>query len=545
MRLMPRTRWGVALRGLFAFILVVSCVAAATATAVLLKVKDVVDILNTQRAITTPQLTLPAPGKPQTLLLVGVDHRYHEGAVSAGNTDTMMLVRVNDASATINALSVPRDLAVDVPGYGMEKLNAAYSEGGPTLLIKTLKADVFPTLHVNHILLVDFSSFSNLINAIGCVYAQVDRRYYNHSIGPADPTTDYSSIDIQPGYQKLCGGHGADLGGADTALAFVRFRHNDTDFVRQARQQDFIRWAKAGFSTSALLQNETTLMKDFARDVQSDSLLHSTDGLLDLFKLGVNANGSTLKSFSFPYTGFAQIAGADDVTFSEAASEAAYQRFMRPTKAAVGGPTTVTTPARPPATPASKRGRRGHRRPHAYVPPAGMVADPSDGNSQAAHLGHPGLPVYYPRLIPSDYSYCFAFTGNCNVGYEPASAYAASYPRRYSIIGTNGKRYPAYVMTLSYASGGQTDTAYGRFATVEGTTWTGAGHAAGPPILRKPSEEKYVNGKLLYIYTAGGSVDVVAWQTRGAVYWVSNDLQNLMPNAQMIAMAASFTRAAA
>jgi LCP family protein required for cell wall assembly len=541
MRLMPRTRWGVAWRSLLAFVIVVGCAAGATATAGLLQVQNVVDIIDVHHAIVSREITLPAPGQPQTLLLVGVDHRYHEGRRSAGNTDTMMLVRIDDSSTTINALSIPRDLAVEVPGYGQQKLNEAYSEGGPTLLIKTLKADVFPDLHVNHILLVDFSSFSNLINAIGCVYAQVDRRYYNHSIGPADPTTDYSSIDIQPGYQRLCGGSGGGLGGASSALAFVRFRHNDTDFVRQARQQDFLRWAKEGFSSSTLLSRRTQLLDDFGNDVQSDHFLHTTDGLIELFNLAINANGSTLKSIPFPYTGFVNVGGADDVAFSETAAEAAYRRFMTPTNAPAAG-TSVKKPA--PPTRAGARGRRGHRRPHAYVPPAGMTADSGDGNSQAAHLGRPGLPVYYPKYIPGNFAYCFSFTGNCDIGYEPASAYTASYPRHYSITGTDGKRYRSYVMTLSYGSGGQTNTAYGRFATIEGTTWTGLGHASGPPILRKPSQERYVNGKLLYIYSQGGSVTLVAWQTHRAVYWVSNDLQNLIPNAQMIAMAASFTRAA-
>jgi LCP family protein required for cell wall assembly len=536
MRLMPRTRWGVVWRGLLAFVIVTGCAAGVTATAVLLKVKAIVNVIDTHQAIVTKQLTLPKPGKPETLLLIGVDHRYHEGSASAGNTDTMMLMRIDDRSTTINALSIPRDLAVDVPGYGEEKLNAAYAERGPNLLIQTLKADVFPNLHVNHILLVDFSSFSNLINAIGCVYAQVDRRYYNHSIGPADPTTDYSSIDIQPGYQRMCGGHGANLGGPTSALAFVRFRHNDTDFVRQARQQDFLRWAKEGFSTNTLLTNQSTLLTDFANDVQTDPFLHSTDGLLDLFKLGVNANGTTLKSIPFPYTGFVNVGGANDVAFSEAASEAAYQKFMTPTPKAPGAPTTVTTP-KPPKTSGKKR----HK--HGYVPPSTMRADPDDGISQSAHLGHPGLPVYYPKFIPNDFSYCFSLTGNCNVGYEPASAYAESYPRHYSITGTDGRRYPSYVMTLSYGFNGQTDTGYGRFATVEGTTWTGAAHEAGPPILRKPTAEKYVNRKLLYIYSQGGSYTLVAWQTHRAVYWVSNDLQNLIPNGQMLAMAATFTRA--
>jgi anionic cell wall polymer biosynthesis LytR-Cps2A-Psr (LCP) family protein len=94
---------------------------------------------------------------------------------------------------------------------------------------------VFPELQVNHIVDVNFAGFEDLVNAIGCVYTDVDHRYYNNTAG----LTDYSSIDIQPGYQKLCGDQ-AITG----ALAFVRFRHTDSDIVRNARQQDFIRWAK-------------------------------------------------------------------------------------------------------------------------------------------------------------------------------------------------------------------------------------------------------------------------------------------------------------
>jgi LCP family protein required for cell wall assembly len=543
MRLMPRTGWGVAWRGLLALVIVVGCAAGATATAGLLKVKDVVDVLNTQKPIKSQQLTLPAPGKPQTLLLVGVDHRYSEGQASAGNTDTMMLMRIDDSSTTINALSIPRDLAVEVPGYGEEKLNAAYSQGGPSLLIRTLKADVFPQLKINHILLVDFSSFANLINAIGCVYAQVDRRYYNHSIGPVEQITNYSSIDIQPGYQKMCGGSRSNLGGANTALAFVRFRHNDSDFVRQARQQDFLRWAKENFSTSQLLSSENTLLNDFAHDVQSDSLLHNTDGLIDLFKLGVNANGSTLKSIAFPYTGYVDVGGGDDVAFVESASEAAYQQFLTPTpEPPAGTSTTVTVPTVPPTTGKHKH----HKRPGSYVPPAtaNMTADPDDGTSQAAHLGNPGLPIYYPKYVPDNYTYCFSITGNCDIGYEPESAYASSYPRHYSIDGFDGKKYPSYVMTLSYGSGGQTDIAEGQFVTVQGTTWPGAGHAAGPPILRTPSAIKIVHGRVLYEYSQGGALTVVAWKTNRAVYWIANNLQNLLPKDQMVAMAASFTHAA-
>ena len=73
-----------------------------------------------------------------------------------------------------------------------------------------------------------FNGFWRAVNAVGCVYADIDRRYYNDS-------AEYVYIDVQPGYQRMCG---------RKALQYVRFRHEDTDIVRAARQQDFLRQAK-------------------------------------------------------------------------------------------------------------------------------------------------------------------------------------------------------------------------------------------------------------------------------------------------------------
>ena len=115
----------------------------------------------------------------------------------------MMLVRIDPNSSTINLLSVPRDLEVQIPQGGLietAKLNAAYSIGGPNLLVQVVRNQVFPGLKINHIIDINFGGFEDLVNAIGCVYTDVDHRYYNNTA-----YTNYSSIDIQPGYQKLCG----------------------------------------------------------------------------------------------------------------------------------------------------------------------------------------------------------------------------------------------------------------------------------------------------------------------------------------------------
>ncbi len=175
-----------------------------------------------------------------------------------------------------------------------------------------------------------------------------------------------------------------------------------------------------------------------------------------------------------------------------------------------------------------------------------MAADPGDGRSQSARLVGHGLPVYYPKYIPDDFEYCFSITGNCDIGYEVQvnpEAYVESYPRHYEIDGAGGKKYPSYVMTLVASSGGVSDTGTGEYANVQGTTWPGAGHAAGPPILRSPSATRVVSGKLLYEYSQGGRFSVVAWKTNRGVYWISNTLQDNIPNDQMVAMAASLTPA--
>ena len=86
--------------------------------------------------------------------------------------------------------------------------------------------EVFPGLKLNNILDVSFQGFIKVVDALGCAYVTVDHRYYN-PLG-----TGYTAINLQPGYQKLC---------YEDALSYVRYRHTDSDFVRVARQQDFMR----------------------------------------------------------------------------------------------------------------------------------------------------------------------------------------------------------------------------------------------------------------------------------------------------------------
>jgi LCP family protein required for cell wall assembly len=490
-----------------AAVLVIACAAATTAVAGLLQVKQIVIDLNLTAPLKHANVTLPAPGAPETLLLVGSDHRAGTPYNSA-NTDSMMLVRIDDSSSTINVLSIPRDLEVQLPvgggATGEFKLNAAYSFGGTNLLITTLRQQVFPGLVVNHIVDLNFGGFEQLVDAIGCVYTDVDHRYYNNTA-----QTDYSSIDLQPGYQKLCG---------SGALQFVRFRHTDSDIVRNARQQDFIRWAKDQYGVSRLLGNESTLLRIFGANAQTDKSLHTTDGLIDLFDLILDADGHQIKSIPFPAilglcAGNAQTPCYVNSTAS--AEAAAYARFMTPTSAPprTAPPSTTATGRRTPAT----------------VSRAGLVADPGDGRSQAAQLGNIAMPVYYPRLIVAGSQYCFSMTANCDEYPNPNSEYTGSYPRAYLIHEPDGTPHVAYVSSLVINS------LLGEYYTVQGTTWL------HPPILDGPTQTLMVAGKTLLEYSQGGKLSDVAWRTPQAVYWVSNTLANNIPNSQMVAMAASLT----
>ncbi len=514
--MIPRTRGGMLWRFLLAVVLIVGASATTTAVAGLLQVKDLVNLISVNPGIVSKQIVLPQPGKPQTILLIGSDHRASDPSFRDANTDTMLLVRLNAASSTINVMSVPRDLQVNIPGYGTSKLNAAYSDGGYGLLIQTIRDNVFPGFRPNHIVDTNFTGFSDLVDAIGCVYSDVDHRYYNSSSGVQGTPDDYSSIDIQPGYQKLCGDNQSVHG----ALPFVRFRHTDTDIVRNARQQDFIRWAKEQYGISQLLSNRDKLLRIFGKYSTLDKGLQSTDQLLDLFNLVAFSDGDAIRQIPFPVQYQPCTTSSCYVTAtSPAAARAAYARFEAPTR---------KSQVKNKTTPKSAKGAQQL----AKIPTAGLTAAAASGRAQAARLTHAGMPVYYPRLIKTGSTYCLGIVNvDCVDGNEPAAAYAHSYPRQYKIRGRHGTPYAAYRMTIAI------DPSMGQYYGVQGTAWR------DPPLLASPSGTRTINGRKLYLYANGGRLTTVAWHNGTDTYWISNTLTSQIPNGQMVGIAASLTLA--
>jgi LCP family protein required for cell wall assembly len=504
MSLIPSSRGGALWRFALAAVIVIGFSATTTAVAGLLEFKTIAHYIAKTPAIVHARVVVPTPGNPQTILILGSDHRAGEPQRDA-NTDTIMLVRLDASSSTINVMSVPRDLMVDIPLPDGEaetaKVNAAYSIGGPNLVVKTIQQNVFPELQVNHIVDINFTGFADLVDAIGCVYTQVDHYYYNNTA-----YTDYSSIDVEPGYQKLCG---------VAALSYVRFRHTDNDLVREARQQDFIRDAKDQYGQANLISHRDQLLKIFGAHTQTDPNLHTIDGLINLFNLVAFSDGHAIKQIPFPTADIDyQVGNADYVTANANAESSAFNEFMTPTVSASASTTTTAA-----ATTAPKSER---------APTAGLIPDLKDGKLQAAALGKAGVPVYVPRLLAAGSEYCSSGLANCPTG-SPISEVGA-YPRKYVIRTQRRQPEAAYQLTVAL------NPTLGQYYDVEGMTWQ------HPPSLVDPTEVKVLDGRRLELYFEGAKLDLVAWHTERGVYWISNTLTDNLDKQQMIGLAASLVR---
>jgi LCP family protein required for cell wall assembly len=189
------------------------------------------------RQSATALLTLPtipatsaSPVGPITILLLGSDRRPGEDVTP--RADAIIVVYIDPARGRAAMLSLPRDLWVPIPGYGENRLNAAYlwgeHDGPPGTGMALAKATVGDLLGlpIDYVAVVDFRGFIGLIDALDGVTvdvaeALVDTRF---------PTADhgFTTVRFAPGPQPMDGA---------TALTYCRVRHPDDDFARHLRQQ--------------------------------------------------------------------------------------------------------------------------------------------------------------------------------------------------------------------------------------------------------------------------------------------------------------------
>jgi LCP family protein required for cell wall assembly len=469
-------------------------------------------------------ITPPPAGKPQTILLVGSDRRFGDPK-GAAHSDTLMLVRLDPRQQATTVLSIPRDLKVEIPGYGTSKINAAYGEGGLDLTVRTVKSLLSTPGHpfkINHAIAVNFRGFKDAVSVIRCVYVDVDRRYY-HSNAGLPIGERYAQINVQPGYQRLCG---------QPALEYVRYRHGDNDLVRAARQQDFLRAAGDELSTSTIISHLKRLVRAFAKATSSDANLQSATGLLRLAHLVIGLTGHPVRQVRFPATLVNSPAAAptttvagqpvfstpvtglgDYVTATPAQIQRAVERFLHP------------LPPRPAVkVPQAKKssGGKHHRKPAVAATAAsyGLV----DAFAQAKALVRPALrgkhmhlPFYAPRWLTPR-------------GRYPQSSSVAPMPRVYAIADRSGHRHRAYRLVV------EENVVEGQYYGIQGTTWT------DPPILQAASTTLRMAGRTYELFYDGKHLRIVAWKTAKGAYWVSNTLTRSLSNREMLGIARSLSR---
>ena len=169
-------------------------------------------------------------GERVNILLLGVDKRPQE--VGPCRTDTMILVTVDPTSMTTGMLSIPRDLYVEIPGYGLNRINVAhfigdrddYPGGGPALAKKTVQYNLGVPVH--YYVRVNFQGFKDIVDALGGITVEVEKEIWDDRYPDGD--YGYMSIHIPTGVQHMDG---------EMALRFVRTRHGGSDFTRLRRQQ--------------------------------------------------------------------------------------------------------------------------------------------------------------------------------------------------------------------------------------------------------------------------------------------------------------------
>ena len=155
----------------------------------------------------------------KNIVVMGCDIRKDD----VGRSDTLFVVMLDKNKKNAALLSVPRDTRVKIKGHGWDKINAAFAYGGQKLTRETVQD--FLGIKLDNYVLVDFRGFKGLVDAVGGVDINVEKRMYYY-----DPYDGFE-IDLRPGMQHMDG---------KTAMQYVRYRDEEGDIGRIRRQQKFL-----------------------------------------------------------------------------------------------------------------------------------------------------------------------------------------------------------------------------------------------------------------------------------------------------------------
>lgn len=249
----------------------------------------------------------PATGKGTNYLIVGSDSRdgmsaadkkkLHTGSAEGKRTDSMIILHVGDHGNTM--VSLPRDSNVTIPSYKgstsgklypntgrQTKLNAAYAEDGPELLVRTIEYNT--GLHIDHYAEIGFDGFASIVDAVGGVQMDIPQAFKDKDSG----------ADFPAGKQTLNGSQ---------ALAFVRTRHAfaASDLQRTKNQQKFLAALASQTATPSTLMNPFKLYPVMGAGL--DTLIVDKDmslwNLASMFWAMKGVSGGDGKQMNMPISG--------------------------------------------------------------------------------------------------------------------------------------------------------------------------------------------------------------------------------------------------
>ena len=505
------------------------------------------------------------PDKPMNILLIGSDKSNVPG--DPGRSDTQMLVRLDPETKSISMLSLPRDLRVLIEGVGYDKMNTAYSYGGPKLVIKTFKQ--LTGLPVNGWLEVNFAGFWHVVNILGGVYLPIDHKYF------VPASADYKSINLEPGYQLVRG---------KQALNYVRYRHDQKgDFTRMQRQQLFVRELQR---QSGRWSDDWTKVIKLIKAItgETKSSLSSLKKIQPLVELAFEVD--TSKVYQAHLEGDTRmIDGISFVTASGGADRRRGAPVHQPAAAArdeghQGGQegssrctctTAAASTAWPPPPPRSSalQGYNAEAEADAYEYPdkvtavyatkgleaqAKVIATmlyPSDVRIVERTPGlNDGINVFVAstfdgvldvpeevvqeqqtldKNVKADWSTWKEYDAQTPLKLEAPTAWSSGFTydqwRNYSVETTEGKHSAASVAVVQTSQ-------YG-FWSIQAMRWQ------DPPAIQNPDSTQTIKGRKFMLFYQGDHLHLVAWKEHATLYWVINTLDNQLSNDLMLGLASS------
>jgi polyisoprenyl-teichoic acid--peptidoglycan teichoic acid transferase len=209
------------------------------------------------------------------IMLLGVDSRGEDDGPA--RSDTIILVTIDPKTNEVGMMSIPRDLQVEIPGLGPEKINAAYAQGGRELTRAVVEYHF--DIDIHYYASVDFVGFINIVDIVGGVIV-------NNPAVVKDDNYEWTRVYFPTGLQHMDG---------ETALRYVRTRYDDNDFARGYRQQQVLRALRQQGVRLNLITRVRDLLEEVEESFRTDLSLRQQ---LALARMANDIDSEDIQSYS-------------------------------------------------------------------------------------------------------------------------------------------------------------------------------------------------------------------------------------------------------